>query len=52
LITMSSLPLPGIAIAIFLLLAAEFCEAGYLYRQRSRLLEGRGLVPLDNQSVQ
>ena len=52
LITMSSLPLPGIAIAIFLLLAAELCEAGYLYRQRSRLLEGRGLVPLDNQSVQ
>ncbi len=51
LITMTTLPLPGIAIAIFLLLAAEFCEAGYLYRQRSRLLEERGLVPLDNDSV-
>ena len=51
LITMMQLPLPGIAIAIFLLLAAEFCEAGYLYRQRSRLLEGRGLVPHDNDSV-
>ncbi len=51
LITMMQLPLPGIAIAILLLLAAEFCEAGYLYRQRSRLLEGRGLVPLGNDSV-
>jgi hypothetical protein len=51
LITMTSLPLPGIAIAIFLLLAAELCEAGYLYRQRSRLLEERGLVPLDTDSV-
>jgi O-antigen/teichoic acid export membrane protein len=51
LITLTSLPFPGIAIAIFLLLAAELCEAGYLYRQRSRLLEGRGLVPLDNDSV-
>jgi len=51
LITMTALPLPGIAIAIFLLLAAEFCEAGYLYRQRGRLLEKRGLVPLDNDSV-
>jgi progressive ankylosis protein len=50
-ITMASLPLPGIAIAIFLLLAAELCEAGYLYRQRSRLLEGHGLVPQDTDSV-
>ena len=51
LITTTSLPLPGIAVAIFLLLAAELCEAGYLYRQRSRLLEKRGLVPLDSESV-
>ncbi len=50
-ITMASLPLPGIAIAIFLLLAAELCEAGYLYRQRSRLLERHGLVPQDTDSV-
>ena len=49
--TMTSLPLPGIAVAIFLLLAAELCEAGYLYRQHRRLREGRGLVPLDNDSV-
>ena len=51
LITTTSLPLQGIAVAIFLLLAAELCEAGYLYRQRSRLLEKRGLVPLDSESV-
>jgi hypothetical protein len=38
-------PLPGIAVAIFLLLVAEFCEAGYLYRQRGRLLQDHGLVP-------
>ena len=51
LVTKTSLPLPGIAVAIFLLLAAEFCEAGYLYRQRSRLLEQRGLVPFDTDRV-
>jgi len=51
LVTTTSLPLPGIAVAIFLLLAAEFCEAGYLYRQRSRLLEQRGLVPFDTDRV-
>jgi len=51
LVTTTSLPLPGIAVAIFLLLAAEFCEAGYLYRQRSRLLEQRGLVPFDADRV-
>ncbi len=40
------LPIPGIAVAIFLLLAAESFEAGYLYRQRKRLLKTHGLVPL------
>lgn len=38
------LPIPGIAVAIFLLLSAELCEAGYLHRQRSQLLLG-GLPP-------
>jgi hypothetical protein len=51
-IVIPPLPLPGIAIAIFLLLAAEICEAGYLFLQRNRLLESRGLVPLDADSVQ
>ncbi|MDH3454550.1 MAG: hypothetical protein OEL80_05330, partial [Desulfuromonadales bacterium] len=46
------LPLPGIAVAIFLLLAAEFCEAGYLYQQRGRLLAGRGLVPIGAEPVE
>ena len=32
------LPIPGIAVAIMLLLGAEFCEMGYLYRQRRALL--------------
>jgi hypothetical protein len=45
-IVILQLPLPGIAVAIFLLLAAELCEAGYLYRQRERLLPEHGLVPL------
>lgn len=35
------LPIPGIAVAIFLLLSAELCEAGYLHRQRRRLLLSR-----------
>jgi hypothetical protein len=46
------LPLPGIAVAISLLLAAELCEAGYLYRQRKRLLESHGLVPLGANKVE
>jgi len=39
------LPVPGSAIAICLLLAAELCEAGYLYRQRNKLLDKHGAVP-------
>ncbi len=31
-------PVPGIAVAIFLLLSAELCEAGYLHRQRNQIL--------------
>jgi hypothetical protein len=50
-IVIPQLPLPGIAIAIFLLLAAELCEMGYLFKQRGRLLEGRGLVPLGADTV-
>ena len=46
------LSLPGIAVAIFLLLAAEFCEAGYLYQQRLRLLLSHGLVPHGANTVQ
>ncbi|MDT8440107.1 MAG: hypothetical protein RQ723_00425 [Desulfuromonadales bacterium] len=38
LVVLSPLPLPGIAVAIALLLGAEFCEMGYLYRQRRVLL--------------
>ncbi len=45
------LPIPGIAVAIFLLLAAELCEAGYLYRQRKQLLKSHGLVPLGANKV-
>lgn len=44
--TFIPLPVSGVAIAVFLLLTAELCEAGYLYRQRSQLLEHHGLVPL------
>ncbi len=51
LITMQLVPVPGIAVAICLLLLAELCEAGYLYRQRAKLLENRGLVPLDAKTV-
>ena len=46
------LPLPGIAVAIFLLLAAESFEAGYLYRQHRKLLSSHGLVPLGANTVQ
>ncbi len=46
------LPLPGIAVAICLLLVAELCEAGYLYRQRKQLLESHGLVPLGVNKVE
>jgi hypothetical protein len=45
------LPLPGIAVAVFLLLAAELCEMAYLYRQRLRLLTSHGLVPIGANSV-
>jgi len=48
----SPLPLPGIAVAIFLLLAAELCEAGYLYQQRRRLLKNHGLVPIGANTVE
>jgi hypothetical protein len=51
-IVSSQLPLPGVAVAIFLLLAAEICESSYLYLQRSRLLETRGLVPLGAEPVE
>jgi hypothetical protein len=46
------LPLPGISVAIFLLLAAELCEAGYLYQQRARLLKCHGLVPVGANTVE
>ncbi|WP_291315117.1 hypothetical protein [Desulfuromonas sp.] len=44
LLTLVPLPLPGIAVAIVLLLAAELLEAGYLLSQRRRLFPewGRG----------
>jgi hypothetical protein len=45
------LPLPGVAVAVFLLLAAELCEAGYLYRQRRQLLADCGLVPITGKIV-
>jgi hypothetical protein len=50
-ITTRVVALPGIAVAIFLLLVAEICEAGYLYRQRCKLLRSRGLVPLEANAV-
>ena len=45
------LPVPGVAVAIFLLLAAELCEAGYLYRQRRNFLPEHGLVPRGAESL-
>ncbi len=36
-LTIFPLSLPGVALAIFLLLAAELCEAGYLFLQRRQL---------------
>ena len=45
LIVIPPLPVPGIAAAIFLLLAAELGETCYLYRQRRRLLDRQELVP-------
>jgi hypothetical protein len=50
-ITAQFVALPGIAVAIFLLLLAELYEAGYLYRQRGKLLESRGLVPHESKNV-
>lgn len=39
--------IPGVAVAVFLLLAAEFCEMYYLHQQRHRLLAGSDdLTPL------
>ncbi len=35
---LSPIPIPGIALAIFLLLTCEFCEAWYLNHQRLRLV--------------
>ncbi|MGW8312972.1 MAG: hypothetical protein ACWGOL_07075 [Desulfuromonadales bacterium] len=51
LLTIPRLPLPGVAVAVFLLLAAEFCEAGYLYRQRRQHLVDCGLVPITDKIV-
>ena len=51
LILIPSWSIPGIAIGIFLLLAAEFCEAFYLYVQRNRLLDRHGLVPIGSREV-
>ena len=50
-IVLPQLPIPGIAVAIFLLLAAELCETGYLYFQRTRLLTEHGLVPIGSKTV-
>ena len=36
--TLSPIPIPGIALAIFLLLTCEFCEAWYLNHQRHHLV--------------
>ncbi|BCR06370.1 hypothetical protein DESUT3_34390 [Desulfuromonas versatilis] len=38
LLSLLPLPVPGVAVAVFLLLAAETCEAWYLHHQRRRLL--------------
>ena len=38
LLSLFPLPVPGVVLAIGLLLAAEACEAGYLFRQRRRVL--------------
>lgn len=46
-LTYFPLPIPGIAMAIFLLLSAELVEVWYLRRQRNRQLQaGLGLAPL------
>lgn len=43
---------PGVAVGIMLLLAAEFCEVSYLYLQRRRMLDRHGLVPLGSRGVE
>ena len=52
LIVLPQWPLPGIAVAIFLLLAAELCEASYLFVQRKRMLDSHGLVPISLRGVE
>ena len=49
--TLVSWPFSGVAIAIFLMLAAEFCEAWYLRTHRNRLT-GEGLVTIGPMDVQ
>lgn len=44
-------PISGIVIGIGLLLAAELCEACYLYLQRRRMLDRYGLVPISARRV-
>jgi hypothetical protein len=51
-IAFSGLQLPGAAVAVCMLLAAELCEAGYLYRQRTLLCPQHGLVPIRREVVQ
>jgi hypothetical protein len=46
--TLPAWPVSGISVAVFLLLAAELCEAGYLHRQRNRLVQKHGYTPLGN----
>ena len=47
--TLPAWPVPGIAVAVMLLLAAELCEAAYLYRQRRRLMRKHGYLPVGAQ---
>jgi hypothetical protein len=51
LIVIPQWPVSGVAVAIVLLLAAEFCEAFYLYVQRGRILDRHGLVPVGSRRV-
>jgi hypothetical protein len=39
-----SAPLPGVALAVFLLMAAELCETAYLHQRRRRLLAATPLA--------
>jgi hypothetical protein len=50
-ITLVPLPVPGVSVAVFLLLAAELCETAYLHIRRRQLIEStEALAPFSARS--